>query len=151
MNVKDSPRNHIIREPLPWRSELLTECGRAVDDVASTITREQLVWRVKQYGQQRTAFTVCMTCYQTVNNSPRWDTHPAQVMARYIRSGITYSEYDRTTGEFGPVQVDRLGAELHAIAELIAAHREEFDERVTAASEAALFAHRRRLADRRKA
>jgi hypothetical protein len=149
--MTDEPRDHVIRERLPWRSDDLTECGRPVSDVAGVITHEQLVWRVNQYGKQRTAFTVCMTCYTAANHSPQWATNPTGALTRDMRRGFSmvYREFDRDTGTYGPVKVDRLSAELHAIAALIDAHREEFDQRVESATQAALFAERRRVADKR--
>jgi hypothetical protein len=143
-------RDHVVRELLPWRTTPLTECGRRVSDVATAITREQLVWRVKKLGQQRTAFTICMTCYGTAGHAPAWDTNPAGVLSRDMRRGghgLVYRDWDRATGTHGPTKVDRLGAELHAVAALIAAHPDEFEERVQAAVQAAMFADRRRLAD----
>jgi hypothetical protein len=150
--MPDEPRDHVIRDSLPWRTDELTECGRAVSDVASIITKEQLVWRLKQYGQQRTAFTVCMTCFSAARDSARWETNPTGMLSRDMRRGrmMTYRDYDRTSNTYGVVKVDRLSAELHAIAGLIEAHREEFDERVEASKQAALFAARRRAAEKQK-
>jgi hypothetical protein len=130
----------------------MTECGRAVEDVASVIDVEQLKWRLRQWGQQRTAFTVCITCMNTAKDAPRWDTRPVGMLARDYRRGhaLVYRDYDRNTGQYGPVLVDQLGAELHAIAGLIEAHREEFDQRVESAKQAALFAARRSAAERSK-
>jgi hypothetical protein len=154
---QQEPRDHILRELLPWRSEQLTECGRKAADVASTITREQLVWRVKKYGKQRTAFMVCMTCYQTANDAATWETQPGGVLSREMRrhpGGIVYYDQQRNPETHGYIRtgphVDTLDAELHAIAQLIEAHRDEFDQRVASATEAALFAHRRRVADRER-
>lgn len=144
----------MLREALPWRDDQLTECGRPVSDVASWITRDQLVWRVKEHGQQRTAFTVCMTCFSTAqSHGETWETHPSALISRELRrgsDGIVYNEYDRNTRQYVGPLVDLLSAELHALAELIAEHREEFDQRVTRAKEGALFAHRRRQAERKK-
>lgn len=155
MNEPTERRDHVVRERLPWRTDDITECGRPVEDVVSVITREQLQWRVKQHGQQRTAFTVCMTCWptSTTHASATWATHPTHLLSREMRrgsDGIVYIDYGRRrwNSDDPPPQptgphVDRLSAELHAIAALIEAHRDEFDQRVQAASDAALFAARR--------
>lgn len=153
--MPEERRDHVIRARLPWRTDDLTECGRALDDVATHITREQLLWRIKQDGQQRTAFTICITCWQTSNSHSRatWETQPSEMLARESRrgrSGIVYYEYQRDGRPPTGPHVDRLSAELHAMAALIEAHREEFDQRVTSASEAALFAERRRLAQQKR-
>ncbi|OYN76837.1 hypothetical protein [Mycolicibacterium sphagni] len=150
--MPDEPRDHVVRDRLPWRTDDLTECGRTLDDVASHITRDQLMWRLKEHGKQRTAFTVCMTCWQTASDRSResWETNPTALLSRQMRrgaGGIVYFDYRdpaRTP------HVDLMSAELHAIAALIEAHREEFDQRVAAASEAALFAHRRAQKERRR-
>lgn len=150
-------RDHVIRARLPWRTDDLTECGRPVEDVGSTITREQLRWRLKQYGQQRTAFTVCMTCWGVARSEDVWETNPTGMISRDMRRGrgaIVYYDYQRPVDGVpqqptGP-HVDRLSVELHAIAEMIAAHRDEFDQRVQAATQAALFADRRRRAEKAK-
>lgn len=150
----DEPRDHVIRENLPWRDEQLTECGRAANDVASTITREELRARVKKHGSQRTAFTVCMTCYNTVGHAPQWADNPTGVINRERgTSPIVYHKWEKdgngSHAQTGP-HVDQISIELHAIAELIAAHRDEYDQRVTAARDSALFTHRRQQADKKK-
>lgn len=157
---KQERRDHVIRLALPWRDELITECGRQVADCVTVITREQLQWRLKEHGQQRTAFTVCMTCWTTArDNSASWETHPAMMLSRELRrghEGILHMDYGSRRWNSGgqppppPTgpHVDQTSAELHAIAQLIEAHREEFNQRVTQAGEAALFAHRRRRADK---
>lgn len=155
----DMPRDHVIRARLPWRDDDLTECGRPINDVATTITADQLKWRLKEHGQQRTAFTVCITCWTTCRDRSRdsWEANPASLLMRDMHRsahGIIYFDYARSADgqnvRTGP-HVDRLAAELHAIAKMIEAHRDEFDERVAAARDAALFTWRRGEVDRKKA
>lgn len=104
--------DHILRPDLPWRVADTTECGRSIQDVKSTINRDQFFARLKKHGQARTAFTVCMTCAQTSN---RWRTFiqdPVDAMRREVYGGRTEPQ---------------LHAELRAMAALVAEHRDEFD------------------------
>lgn len=114
------PIEHSIRPPLPWRDDRITECGRPVADVASALTREEMVAKVRRQGQQRAAMTSCMTCWSTANRHLDWDRHPSSVIERYLSSRW------RTQDEDEPL-IDR---ELRAIALLIEGHRAEFDELV---------------------
>lgn len=125
-------RDHVLRAKLPWRNEELTECGRPVSDVASTITIGSFMVRLKKYGQQRTAFTMCMTCWHTCGHQAQWSTNPVGVMHRW-----TERARDR--------EGDRMTTELRAVAALIEAHRDEFDQFITDS------AHVTDLAERRKA
>ncbi|WP_280381367.1 hypothetical protein [Nocardia wallacei] len=79
------PRDHVLRTPLPWRNDRMTECGRPTDDVASFIDTTELAARVKRFGQQRTAFTVCMTCLGRVRYADTWEKHPIGVMYRELQ------------------------------------------------------------------
>lgn len=118
-------RDHVIRATLPWRGEQLTECGRALDDVASFITRDQLIARLKTHGQTRTSFTICITCWTTASDrrNESWESEPIAVIGREAqRCGM-----GRLYASPSPERT-RLTNELHAIAALIAAHRDEFDE-----------------------
>ena len=118
-------RDHVIRATLPWRSEQLTECGRALADVASFISRDDLIARVKADGKTRTAFTVCITCWSTASDrrTEKWETEPIAVIGREAeRCGM-----GRTYASPTPDR-ERLTHELHAIAALVAAHRDEFDD-----------------------
>jgi hypothetical protein len=124
----DEPRDHVIRAKLPWRTYELTECGRPVADVASVITIDQLKWRIKDHGKQRTAFTVCMTCWTASNAWPgAFDTDPAGVLLREYRRQGTRA----------------VANEVRAIAALIEAHSREFDALMTGLDGAADFAARR--------
>lgn len=120
------PVDHILRSPLPWRdsSTQITECGCDPAQVRA-ITRDEYLSRVKEMGPQRASLFTCMTCASTADRWSTWDQDPRLVLYREIeweRGGAYYHE-----------RTDRgqaLKDELLAIADLIAAHREEFDTAV---------------------
>ena len=56
--------DHVERGPLPWRDVELTECGLPVE-AHPVITRNTYQARLREWGQQRTGFTVCRTCSNT--------------------------------------------------------------------------------------
>ncbi len=108
------PREHVERTPLPWREVTLTECGLAVADLKKVLTIDEFRQKVSEQGQQRAAFTTCMTCWHT---AIRWRdqtarTGPTDALERELHRADTRRELER---------------ELYAIAALIEAHREEFD------------------------
>lgn len=107
-------RDHIMRPDLPWRINTLVECGREKDDVTSTITRDEFLDRLHTLGKQRTAFTICMTCATTTE---RWDVFSKDPVSAVQREMALYK-----TGR------ELLAIELRALAALVEAHREEFDE-----------------------
>lgn len=106
------PREHVRRPDLPWRVSALTECGRPVGELAHVIERPALLAKVHRDGIQRAAYTTCMTCLDTVRNRPDWDTDPVRALSR----------------EFYSTADPRFADELRAIAALVAAHRDEFDD-----------------------
>jgi len=106
------PYDHVRRPDLPWRDGRLTECGKPVDDVKSVISREELAARLRQHGQQRTAFLVCMTCIDCVKRWKEWAADPVDAMAREF---------------YGYRRHRSLGDELRAIWAVVEAHRDEFD------------------------
>jgi hypothetical protein len=118
------PVDHILRPRLPWRDvgeEPITECGYDAMKV-SVLTREAYFARLKDLGQQRCALLTCMTCADTARRWGTWDDDPRLALGREItweRGDYYWSE--RTD------RGSRLRDELTAIAELIAAHRDEFD------------------------
>lgn len=125
--MKD-PVDHIERPRLPWRDTAdgaATECGLNAAKV-STLTRDQFFQRVKDLGQQRTAMLTCMTCCDTARRWGTWNDDPRNAVQREIeweRNGRWSRSDDRGT---------RLRDELTAIADLIAAHKEEFTSSVEA-------------------
>lgn len=108
----DTPRAHVQRPDLPWRDGQRTECGKPTNDVASVISRDNLLRLIKADGIQRTAYAVCMTCLETSRRWKDWAADPVDVLAREF---------------YGGRRDERLHNELLAIAALIEAHREEFD------------------------
>jgi hypothetical protein len=113
------PLNHILRSPLPWRDSELTECGKSASQFAKVVTRDEAVRQHKEMGMQRFALFFCMTCISTANRWTTWDTNPIE---RLSREGYGDSQELATR-------------ELKAIAVLVAAHREEFDDMVTGLSD----------------
>ncbi len=135
--------DHIARPSLPWRAESRTECGREAGDVASLISRDAAVRKVKDQGQQRAAMSTCMTCWSTADRYADWATSPGDVMAREVPLGYRWR---RSQGE--PL-IDR---ELRAVAALVAAHRDEFDGYLAGLESApTLTAARQRRAHSRRA
>jgi hypothetical protein len=122
------PVDHILRPGLPWRRGVgaITECGLDAEG-AKTITRDEYVQRRKDLGAQRASMFTCMTCSQTSDRWQTWDDDPRVAMARDI-------EWERGAA-YWHARTDRgcrLKDELTAIAALIEAHREEFDESIRA-------------------
>lgn len=118
------PVDHILRPTLPWRldgSGALTECGYDASKV-KTLTREQFLQRLKDYGQQRSAILTCMTCSATATRWGTWEDDPRLALQREIEweNGWRY----RSSEGRG----QRLKDELLAISELITAHRDEFEK-----------------------
>lgn len=120
------PVDHIIRPLLPWRSSegAVTECGYDASKVKA-LTREEFFQREKDLGKQRAAMITCMTCADTAKRWGTWETDPCQAMAREI--AWERGEWYRARTDRG----ERLKDELFAAAELIEAHREEFETLVT--------------------
>lgn len=124
------PLTHIARPPLPWRDSGLTICGRAVTEYAEgrVIQLTEAFAVAKRLGQQRFAMTHCMTC--TNMASTIWTTWEVDPVARMSRELVSPGRMPWNGPDQGQMPVQQ--AELRAIADLILAHREEFDERVLA-------------------
>ncbi len=106
--------DHIARAMVPWHDPATkTECGSDIDDVASVITRDELVAKVNREGQQRALYSTCQTCLSTARNHPEWKQDPVAVMERHF----THMKWDTSP--------DRR-REVLAIAALIENHRDEF-------------------------
>ena len=120
--MTDQPLTHIIRTGLPWREATKTVCGRPVTQYPANlvINLRDAVAMQRRLGTQRFALAICMTCAHHVNRWVEWDTDPQQRMEREV-----------TGGGFGKID-PLLDAELRAIAALISAHRDEFDQTVEA-------------------
>lgn len=122
------PVDHLVRPRLPWRPIIegaITECG--LDALtAKTITREQYLQRLRDYGKQRTAMLTCMTCSQTVERWETWEQDPRKAIGREVEWETALYVRAKDRGEL-------LRDELLAIAALIDAHQEEFRQLVTSA------------------
>lgn len=116
------PVDHVIRPTLPWRMTgvALTECGYDASKV-KTISRDELIARLKDYGQQRTAILTCMTCVETATRWRTWDQDPRDALDREIQWERRRDLKDTERS---------LRAELSALAELADSHRDEFEEAV---------------------
>lgn len=119
--MKDEPLTHIMRTSLPWRAATKTVCGRPTEQYRAdlVVPLADAVKMRQRLGQQRFALAICMTCANCCNNWSEWDTNP---VARML------SEVSDSSRRRDPV----VEAELRAIADLIAAHRDEFDNTVEA-------------------
>lgn len=148
MNTPDEPLHHIERPSLPWRPETKTGCGLDVAAVP-TWTRDEARAAARKLGRQRFSLFACMTCTTVFGNSPEWDSDPAGCLAR-ICSRYTNNSYYREPA-FAQQQREQLAAELRAIAALIDAHRDEFDETVAGLSQAPSLDQKRRARQRRLA
>jgi hypothetical protein len=118
------PVDHILRPRLPWRAaeDAITECGYDALEVR-TLTREAYEARYKELGRQRTAMLTCMTCSDAHARWGRWADDPRQAMSREI-------DWEVKWGREVAGREQRLKDELLAIAALIDAHRDEFDQLV---------------------
>lgn len=144
------PVDHIARLIVPWRADVeLTECGRAVTEVPAEriVTVDTVNARVRDQGQQRAAFSTCMTCWETAE---RWHgsgrrnrlgailrelealRYVDHAPVRRFAPGESVRwdrEYDRQLGAWE--RRKRFERELDAILALIQAHRAEFDGFIT--------------------
>lgn len=106
--------------PLPWRPAWQTECGLVIEQSSDVLTRAEWIAKVKNEGQQRAAFSTCMTCWQTAlrrDYSKRGDEEEAALRA-IARELESYNKAGREV----------LRADFAAIAILIERHRNEFDD-----------------------
>lgn len=117
------PVDHVRRPQLPWRSDAgMTECGLNAESV-KTLSRDEFFARLKDFGQQRTAMVTCMTCSNTATRWGTWADDPRRALDREIQWETAGRRNERGV---------LLRDELLAVAALIEAHREEFDEHVNA-------------------
>lgn len=136
------PLKHIERPRLPWQADYLTECGRRADDFREGLVlgRVEVKALVAEHGKQRMTFLLCITCLNRSNYSfDSWEVNPAAVMRRHC---------DRAGSGSDPQMP--LNVELRALALLVEAHREEFDQAVEALSSLDNLTAKR-LAKRRRA
>ncbi len=109
--------DHVARPLLPWRREILTECGLASTPVRRIISRDAFQEKVRRQGKKRSAMTTCMTCWDAASRWPDWAASPSEVLRREVLG---------TRHDAGATSL--LDDELRAVEALIAAHRVEFDE-----------------------
>jgi len=147
--LPDLPLDHVLRAALPWRDgPVLTECGKLPAGGMPVITVTAFIAKVKREGKQRSSMTTCMTCWSTAarHHVISWDTDPVGVMMREVGWARTF-----TPGVVRDDPTARLFlAELRAIADLIARHREEFDGLVDGITSAPSLDDRRRSKGRRR-
>lgn len=130
--------DHVVRAgSLPWRSaeDAFTECGLPIAG-HPTISRDELIRRMREWGRTRTALTVCMTCWTTATRYKRWAEDPVDAVRREVNGGRG--------------QPDLLRRELRAIETLIAEHREEFDAVMAGLAGTVDLAAQRRARSRRR-
>lgn len=125
--MSDERKWHILRLQVPWRrGALLTECGME-DDRA--LTAEETLAKTKELGQQRMAMLTCMTCWGTVQRYRFWDDGRVQLNT-WADDPVAIMDREVNRSRWGgPKRAPSpLKDELVAIALLIEAHRDEFDE-----------------------
>lgn len=148
---KVGPVDHITRAILPWRTTSdLTECGKptAEFDAARLVTRDEAAARIKRLGQQRAAFTLCMTCASTSDRHQNRNALTEDAVAAVERAvaAVVHASppwrSDRAPSRRW-LERQRLAAEFEAIAALIVAHREEFDSYLAGREQTVSLAERR--------
>jgi hypothetical protein len=139
------PVDHILRPRLPWRGDeaAITECGFDASKV-KTLTRGEFFARQKELGRQRTAMLTCMTCSDTAGRWGTWEDDPRRAVEREVT--WEYGGGYRAREDRG----DRLKSELLAIAELIEAHRDEFDAAVSAIAQRREWLEKKAALDRKR-
>ncbi len=135
--------DHVQREPLPWRDAELTECGLPIDN-HPVITRTSFAARLREWGQERTRFTVCRTCANTVHKCLTWNDDPVAAIKR---------EADRCGWFPHPEDLGRdlFTRELKALAALAAAHQQEFRAYVDGLTDTVSLTDARKARRRRRA
>jgi hypothetical protein len=125
MAENDLPLEHVIRSLPPWRRcPDMTECGKPAAG-RPVITRDQFLAKVRAQGKQRSSLTTCMTCWNAAARHPSWDENPVDSLLRESAQ-FRWSRY----GAPGAKEVS-FRDELIALAALVEAHRDEFDELLT--------------------
>jgi hypothetical protein len=134
----DGPLKHIYRPLLPWQTVPLTECGRVASEVEECMTRPETKTLLNKIGRTRLHFVCCVTCVNRANYQvDSWEDDPAGVMSRHCDRG---SRRDPNSA---------ISIELRALALLVEAHREEFDQAVTDLGESVSLSALRRERARR--
>lgn len=129
--MADDPLEHVARALVPWSTRTgLTECGRAIVDVAAVIDLQAFAAKLRTQGKTRAAMTTCMTCWNRLQyRAGSWDRHPIDVLSRDL------GRYDER---------EVIIVELRALAALVDAHRQEYDDLVHGLQDTTDLATRRR-------
>lgn len=162
------PVDHIAREIVPWRTDVeLTECGITIGELepARVVPVEEIQRRVRDLGQQRAAYTTCMTCWGTADRWHRAGQRNRLGAIRRELEGLRYVEREPTRSfpEGQNARADRaylrevamwerrkrFDRELDALLALIGAHPDEFAELLAAREQAASLADARARRARR--
>lgn len=120
----DQPLRHLRRVAPPWAAQAQTACGRALSDVALWLEFEEAKALVAKVGQKRAQFLFCQTCLShrpKAAASPYWEREPARITADWA----SRAAWRDSAG------ADRVALELHALSDLVEAHRDEYDLLVT--------------------
>lgn len=129
----DKPEvEHIIRAAsLPWRppQQHLTECGRPVAGYPS-ISLEDFKRKLSVLGKQRCSMTTCITCWNTATRYQPWTVDPVDAIRREVY-GMRGDD-------------ERFRKELWALAALVVAHRDEFDDYLAGLDKTTDLTRRRR-------
>jgi hypothetical protein len=129
--------DHVIRFDVPWRRESKTECGRDTTDVRQIITRDELIAKWKREGQMRAAYTTCMTCLDRSKVARSWDEDPAGIITREFGNSFYGTDKGATRRE------------LRAIAMVVMAHRDEFEQALAGLAGTPSLDEKRRTSTRR--
>lgn len=129
--MADDPLEHVARPLIPWSTRPgLTECGRKVNDVAAVIDLDTFRVKLNRQGKTRAAMTTCMTCWTRLQyGAHSWEKHPVETL-------------DRDLGRYDERAV--IAVELRALAALVEAHRDEYDDLIRGLQDTGDLAQRRR-------
>lgn len=130
--------DHVARPALPWRAATLTECGKALTAHPGALSRDEMRARIGRLGQQRAAMFLCMTCWSVVDRWPTWEQDPVAALGRET-VGVHWMR-----GHPVDPKGAQLRGELYALAALVAAHREEFEEYLQGLAQTVSLAEHRR-------
>lgn len=124
----NEPKRHMRRAYPPWSSVESTVCGRPLADVKTVLEWEDAEALVRRVGKRRAEFLFCQTCLSRhahrADAPRRWDTRPESVVADYAERGAYFM--DPPTD---PVS-RQVRAEILALADLVAEHRDDYDQAV---------------------
>ena len=128
--MADDPLEHVARPVVPWSTRTgLTECGRKISDVAAVIDLPTFVVKFNKLGKTRMAMTTCMTCWNRLQYGAHvWEKNPVGVLIRDLE------RHDEKAV---------IAVEVRALAALVDAHRQEYDDLITGLQDTTDLAARR--------